>query len=74
MLFKYTLAYGNYLNGQGNKGGAFGFKFEHFLKVADIKSNDNKKTLLTVIIEAAEKDLGRELYDPECNLIIGIKV
>jgi diaphanous 1 len=64
-LFKYSLAFGNYLNGQGAKGGAFGFKFDSLLKSNDVKSNDGKKTLFMVIVEQAEKDLKRELFDAE---------
>jgi hypothetical protein len=48
---KIVLAYGNYLNGTSTRGGAFGFKLDTLNKIADIKSNDNKKTLLNFIVE-----------------------
>jgi len=48
---KIILAYGNYLNGTSNRGGAYGFKLDNINKLGDIKSNDNKKTLLSFIVE-----------------------
>lgn len=48
---KIILAFGNYLNGATNRGGAYGFKLETLNKIVDLKSNDNKKSLLTFIIE-----------------------
>lgn len=40
-LLTYTLAFGNYLNGQSNNGGAFGFKLDIMSQLDDIKSNDS---------------------------------
>lgn len=45
------LAFGNYLNGTTNRGGAYGFKLDTLSKISEIKSNDNKKTLLVYIVE-----------------------
>lgn len=45
------LAYGNYLNGVSNRGGAYGFKLDTLSKLSEFKSNDNKKTLLYYLIE-----------------------
>ena len=44
------LAYGNYMNGISEKGGAFGFQFSSFNKFYDMKSKDNKTTLFQYII------------------------
>jgi len=61
---KIVLAYGNYLNGTSNRGGAFGFKLDTINKLNDIKSNDKKKTLLYFIVEWV-MDNKKELL---CNL------
>jgi hypothetical protein len=45
------LAFGNYLNGQSIRGGAYGFKLDSLSKIVELKSNDNKITLLEFIIE-----------------------
>jgi len=56
------LSYGNYLNGASNRyiilyksyhnrGGAYGFKLDILTKIADFKSNDNKKNILLNIVE-----------------------
>ena len=42
-LFEYILAYGNYMNGSGPRGGAYGFKLDILLKLVDIKSPSNTK-------------------------------
>jgi diaphanous 1 len=45
------LAYGNYLNGTSNRGGAFAFKLDTLTKLGDFKSNDNKKSLMYYLVE-----------------------
>lgn len=50
MLLQHCLAAGNYLNGQSQRGGAWGFKIEQLDKIMDMKANDNKTTLLSVIV------------------------
>lgn len=47
---EYALAAGNYMNGQSARGGAYGFKFDMLEKLADIKTTDNKSSLLMFII------------------------
>jgi len=37
-LFQHLLAIGNYMNGTGNKGGAYGFKLDILAKISEIKS------------------------------------
>ena len=54
---EYALAAGNYMNGQSARGGAYGFKFDMMEKLADVKSTDNKSSLLMFIIQKAEEDL-----------------
>lgn len=58
---EYALAAGNYMNGQSARGGAYGFKFDMMEKLADVKSTDNKSSLLMFIIQKAEEDLQEEL-------------
>ena len=41
-----VLALGNYLNGTSNRGGAYGFKLSDLAKLVQVKSADNKSTLL----------------------------
>lgn len=41
-----VLAVGNYLNGTSNRGGAYGFKLADLSKLVQVKSGDNKTTLL----------------------------
>ncbi len=45
------LAYGNYLNGTSNRGGAYAFRLDILSKLAELKSNDNKKNLLLYLVE-----------------------
>mmetsp|Transcript_28544 Transcript_28544/g.77269 ORF Transcript_28544/g.77269 Transcript_28544/m.77269 type:complete len:704 (+) Transcript_28544:268-2379(+) len=45
-ILEYTLALGNYLNGTSNRGGAYGFKLADLAKLVQVKSADNKTTLL----------------------------
>jgi diaphanous 1 len=45
------LAFGNYLNGTSNRGGAYGFKLDALPKLNELKTSDNKRTLLYYIIE-----------------------
>lgn len=46
-----VLAYGNYMNGSSNGGGAYGFRLDILSKIAELKSNDNKKNLMLYIVE-----------------------
>ena len=48
-LLKLILAIGNFLNGGTNKGGAYGFKFDFFKKILDIRTNKPGFTLLNYI-------------------------
>jgi diaphanous 1 len=57
-LLEQVLAIGNYLNGQTNRGGAYGFKIDSLVKLSDIKMKDNKTTLFMYIIDIVEKKHG----------------
>ena len=46
-----VLAYGNYLNGATNRGGAFAYRLDILTKLAELKSNDTKKNLMSYIVE-----------------------
>ncbi|CAD8122400.1 unnamed protein product [Paramecium sonneborni] len=50
-LIEYSLAVGNYLNGQSAKGGAWGFKLDQIEKLTDVKGQDNKTNILQYIIK-----------------------
>uniref|UniRef100_A0A7S4P918 FH2 domain-containing protein n=1 Tax=Paramoeba aestuarina TaxID=180227 RepID=A0A7S4P918_9EUKA len=51
----FVLKVGNFMNGTGARGGAYGFKLNDLVKLGDTKSHDNKTTLLAYIIEYFEK-------------------
>ncbi|CAD8139672.1 unnamed protein product [Paramecium octaurelia] len=65
IMLEYSLGYGNYLNGQSTRGGAYAFKLDIMSQLDDVKSNDNKTNLLIVIILQIETDLGYSLYDQD---------
>lgn len=54
-LLEVILAVGNLLNGGSFRGGAYGFKLDCLLKLADTKAADRKTTLLTFLVHHAEK-------------------
>jgi diaphanous 1 len=49
-ILEVILAHGNYLNGITMRGGAFGFNLDSLSKIEEMKSKDNKLTLLEYII------------------------
>jgi diaphanous 1 len=57
------LAFGNYLNGTSNRGGAYGFRLDTLAKLSELKSSDNKKTLFYYIIEYIGDNKMEELFD-----------
>lgn len=54
VLFEFTLAIGNYINGGTSRGGASGFQLDTIEKCYDIKGKDNKHNLLMYILEQTE--------------------
>jgi hypothetical protein len=75
-LLEVILAIGNYLNGTGPRGGAYGFKLEVLAKLADTKTADNKSTLLHYIVTFVSQVYPELLTFPEelTNVEIGAKV
>ena len=57
------LAHGNYMNGVTAKGGAFGFQITSLSKFYDMKSKDNKTTLLQYIVEYIMEEVDRNILN-----------
>lgn len=58
------LAIGNYLNGGTSRGAAWAFKLDILGKLSEVKSKDNKKTLMQYIVEFIMDKLEKEdLFD-----------
>lgn len=51
MVSTYALAYGNYMNGQSNRGANFGFGLSDLLAACSITSDDGTTNLLAYIIQ-----------------------
>ncbi|EAY14996.1 Formin Homology 2 Domain containing protein [Trichomonas vaginalis G3] len=64
----YILAIGNFLNGGTSRGGAYGFKFDFFTKILDIRTSRSGYTFLNYIAETFDvMDLINELPTvPSC--------
>jgi len=75
-VIEIVLAIGNYLNGTGPKGGAYGFKLEVLTKLADTKTSDNKSTLLHYLVASIERKFPELIDFPQelSNVEIGSKV
>eukprot|EP01041_Mallomonas_annulata_P003111 gene3111-6114_t len=54
-IMEIVLAIGNYLNGGSPRGGVYGFKLEGLLKLATVKSVDNKQSLMNFLAYHCEK-------------------
>jgi diaphanous 1 len=67
-MLEWVLAVGNYMNGQSVKGGAYGFKIDMLEKLHEVKSLDNKRTLLMYLVEKLEGEKEQDLFDPNENL------
>ena len=57
------LAHGNYMNGVTAKGGAFGFQLTSLPKFYDMKSKDNKSTLLQYIVEFIMDEVDKSILN-----------
>ncbi|KAJ2521556.1 hypothetical protein H4217_001312, partial [Coemansia sp. RSA 1939] len=55
-ILEVILSIGNFMNGSGFRGGAFGFKIASLNKLMDTKADDNKTTLLHFVALAAEEN------------------
>ena len=59
-----VLAIGNYMNGGTSRGAAWAFKLDTLGKLSEVKSKDNKKTLMQYIVEFIMDKLKKEeLFD-----------
>lgn len=58
-VLEYLLAIGNYVNGQGKRGGVWGFKLDTLEKFDRHRSTDGKSSLLVYLVKLLEKQ------DPE---------
>ena len=52
---EYVLAMGNYINGQGKRGGVWGFKLDTLEKIDRHRGNDGKTSILTYLVKYVEK-------------------
>ena len=67
--FEIILAFGNYMNGGSYRGGAYGFKLDCLKILNEVKSKDNKTTLLQYIIIYINDELQKnKLFDIMKNL------
>jgi hypothetical protein len=55
-VITYTLAFGNYMNGQSNRGANFAFGIGDMLATTSIMSDNNSTSLLGYIIKKVEND------------------
>ena len=55
-MIKYVLAYGNYMNGQSNRGGNYGFSLSDLVYTSKIKSHDNSFSLMQYVMKKIEID------------------
>lgn len=60
-----ALAIGNYLNGHGLKGGAWGFKLESLENMQDVTSSDNKMNAGFFVIKEVWKKYKYPIFDKE---------
>ena len=63
-LFEILLAFGNYMNGGGFKGGAYGFTIDSIGKFADTKSRDNKTNFIDYIVNYIYNQMTEESLLP----------
>ena len=67
--FEIILAFGNFMNGGSFRGGAYGFKLDCLKILNEVKSKDNKTTLLQYIIIYINDELQKnKLFDIMKNL------
>ncbi|KAJ2881375.1 hypothetical protein FB639_002629, partial [Coemansia asiatica] len=55
-VLEVVLSIGNYMNGSGFRGGAFGFKIASLNRLMDTKAEDNKTTLLHFVASTVEEN------------------
>lgn len=62
-LFEVVLGVGNFLNGGTSRGGAWGFSLDSVEKCADVKSSDNKLSLLMYVVEQVEANTQKAVLE-----------
>eukprot|EP01099_Mayorella_cantabrigiensis_P001979 TRINITY_DN1859_c0_g1_i3.p1 TRINITY_DN1859_c0_g1~~TRINITY_DN1859_c0_g1_i3.p1 ORF type:complete len:666 (-),score=201.40 TRINITY_DN1859_c0_g1_i3:108-2000(-) len=62
-VLEYVLSIGNYINGGTARGGAYGFRLETLPKLADMKANDGKTTLIHFLIEQIKSSQNPDLVE-----------
>ncbi|KAJ2778950.1 hypothetical protein GGI15_004029 [Coemansia interrupta] len=60
-ILEVVLSIGNYMNGSGYRGGAFGFKIASLNRLMDTKADDNKTTLLHFVATTVEDNFPHAL-------------
>ncbi|KAJ2754462.1 hypothetical protein GGI19_002392 [Coemansia pectinata] len=55
-VLEVVLSIGNFMNGSGFRGGAFGFRIASLNRLMDTKADDNKTTLLHFVASAVEEN------------------
>jgi hypothetical protein len=64
-VLEVSLAVGNYLNGTGLKGGAWGFKLDTLERLEEVKSQDNKMNAGLYIIKEVWKKYEYPIFNKE---------
>ena len=64
-VLKVALAVGNYLNGNGNKGGAWGFRLDSIQNMQEVTSADNKMNAGFFVIKEVWKTYAYPIFDKE---------
>ncbi|KAJ1922239.1 hypothetical protein H4219_000101 [Mycoemilia scoparia] len=60
-ILEIILSIGNFMNGSGFRGGAYGFRIASLNKLMDTKAHDNKTTLLHFVASVVEERFGQAL-------------
>ena len=64
-VLEVALAVGNYLNGQGIKGGAWGFKLETLERMEEVRSKDSKMNAGFFVIREVWKKYQYPIFDKD---------
>lgn len=60
-----TLAVANYLNGEGHRGGAWGFKLDSIERIEETKSQDRKENAAFFVVRAVWEKYPCPVFEPE---------
>lgn len=64
-ILEVALAVGNYLNGTGIKGGAWGFRLDSLENMQEVTSSDNKMNAGFYVIKQVWKKFAYPIFDKE---------